>query len=99
MHSALSRATTLRNAIAGMVRRSTAVVLVGSTLFFAMPFRLLQAEHLCHRPGYTTLLTAGMLHVGTTEMDGVPGVTQCFIPPGATYEYGFRASLAGTYCE
>ena len=29
--------------------------------------------------------------------DGVPGVTQCAIQPGATMVYGLRASNAGTY--
>ena len=39
----------------------------------------------------------GMLHVGTPFADGVPGVSQCLVPPGDSLRYTFRASLPGTY--
>jgi hypothetical protein len=39
----------------------------------------------------------GMHQRGTPFMDGVPGVTQCAIPPGTTLSYRFTADQAGTY--
>ena len=45
----------------------------------------------------TTMHWHGMLQVGTVDADGVPGMTQCLIPPGGTVVYFFRASLSGTY--
>lgn len=39
----------------------------------------------------------GQLLVGTPFADGVPGVTQCLIPPGGALQYTFRAALPGTY--
>ncbi len=45
----------------------------------------------------TTLHWHGMLTVLTPFSDGVPGATQCQIMPGATMEYGFRASNVGTF--
>jgi FtsP/CotA-like multicopper oxidase with cupredoxin domain len=38
----------------------------------------------------------GFLQTGTNHMDGVPGVTQCAIAPGASMVYTFRAELYGT---
>ena len=39
----------------------------------------------------------GQLQVGTPYADGVPGLSQCLIPPNATLRYGFRASSSGTF--
>ncbi|KAL7422406.1 hypothetical protein Q5752_003052 [Cryptotrichosporon argae] len=41
----------------------------------------------------------GFLQNGTQYMDGVPGVTQCLIPPGGTFTYDFivDAQQYGTY--
>lgn len=44
----------------------------------------------------TSLHWHGLLQTGTPEMDGVPSVTQCPIPPGATYVYRFQATLYGS---
>ncbi|KAL4994515.1 multicopper oxidase-domain-containing protein [Aspergillus recurvatus] len=38
----------------------------------------------------------GIWQRGTNQQDGVPGVTQCPIPPGQTYTYRFRATQYGT---
>ncbi|KAH8662594.1 multicopper oxidase-domain-containing protein [Xylariales sp. PMI_506] len=38
----------------------------------------------------------GFLQEGTPFMDGVPGVSQCPIPPGSSFTYKFQASLYGT---
>lgn len=38
----------------------------------------------------------GFLHHGKPWEDGVPGVTQCPIPPGKSYTYSFEAELYGT---
>ena len=45
----------------------------------------------------TTVHWHGIIHVGTGYADGVPGVTQCLIPPFGALQYSFRASRAGTY--
>lgn len=37
----------------------------------------------------TSIHWHGFFQNGTTEMDGAPGVTQCGIPPGATFTYNF----------
>jgi hypothetical protein len=44
----------------------------------------------------TSMHWHGFLQTGTNQMDGVPGVTQCAIAPGATMTYTFRAELYGT---
>ncbi|KAG9240701.1 laccase precursor [Calycina marina] len=44
----------------------------------------------------TTIHWHGMRQLGTSEADGVPGVTQCPIAPGETYTYRFHASQHGT---
>lgn len=38
-----------------------------------------------------------MRQEGTGFMDGVPGVTQCPIPPGATFTYRYKVTSFGTY--
>ncbi|CAG8957707.1 hypothetical protein HYFRA_00000042 [Hymenoscyphus fraxineus] len=38
----------------------------------------------------------GILQKGSPWMDGVPGVTQCPIPPGGTFTYSFIADLYGS---
>ncbi|KAL4930442.1 oxidoreductase tpcJ [Aspergillus undulatus] len=38
----------------------------------------------------------GIWQRGTNQYDGVPGVTQCPIPPGSTFTYRFRATQYGT---
>ena len=45
----------------------------------------------------TSIHWHGMQNVGTPFSDGVPGLSQCGIPPNATLTYGFRANQAGTY--
>jgi len=45
----------------------------------------------------TTVHWHGQLQVLTPYADGVPGVTQCAIPPGGRLTYAVRASVAGTY--
>lgn len=44
----------------------------------------------------TSMHWHGFLQTGMNEMDGVPGVTQCPIAPGASMTYNFRAELYGT---
>ena len=44
----------------------------------------------------TSMHWHGFLQTGTNHMDGVPGVTQCAIAPGASMVYTFRAELYGT---
>lgn len=39
----------------------------------------------------------GMYMNGSNEMDGVPAVTQCPIPPGASFTYNFTVNQNGTY--
>jgi len=39
----------------------------------------------------------GQHHVATPYMDGVPYVSQCPIPPGATFQYNYIATEAGTH--
>ncbi|KAL4959704.1 oxidoreductase tpcJ [Aspergillus stella-maris] len=38
----------------------------------------------------------GIWQRGTNQYDGVPGITQCPIPPGQTFTYRFRATQYGT---
>ncbi|KUJ19252.1 uncharacterized protein LY89DRAFT_612848 [Mollisia scopiformis] len=38
----------------------------------------------------------GLLQKGTQYMDGVPGISQCPIPPNGTFTYTFNADLYGT---
>ena len=45
----------------------------------------------------TTLHWHGQSQVMTPFNDGVPSMTQCAIQPGATMNYAFRASNAGTF--
>jgi FtsP/CotA-like multicopper oxidase with cupredoxin domain len=44
----------------------------------------------------TTIHWHGLRQLGTLEMDGVNGVTQCPIAPGDSYTYKFRAMQYGT---
>lgn len=44
----------------------------------------------------TTIHWHGIHHKGTNDMDGVPGVSECAIVPGASKTYEFRASSYGT---
>ena len=44
----------------------------------------------------TSLHWHGLLQQGTPYMDGVPGTTQCPIPPNSSFTYRFRADLYGT---
>jgi FtsP/CotA-like multicopper oxidase with cupredoxin domain len=44
----------------------------------------------------TSMHWHGFLQTETNHMDGVPGVTQCAIAPGASMVYTFRAELYGT---
>ncbi|KAI9227188.1 MAG: Cupredoxin [Piptocephalis tieghemiana] len=44
-----------------------------------------------------TLHFHGITQHGTPSADGVPGVSQIAIPPGATYEYRWRAQNSGTH--
>jgi FtsP/CotA-like multicopper oxidase with cupredoxin domain len=44
----------------------------------------------------TTIHWHGLRQLGTMEMDGVNGVTQCPIAPGDTFTYTFRAMQYGT---
>ena len=39
----------------------------------------------------------GLFQNGTNEMDGAVWVTQCPIPPGATFTYNFTVDQPGTY--
>ncbi|KAJ8535278.1 hypothetical protein ON010_g13460 [Phytophthora cinnamomi] len=45
----------------------------------------------------TCLHWHGMKQLGTQEMDGVSGFTQCFIEPNATAVYRFKPDKAGTF--
>uniref|UniRef100_A0A060T8I1 ARAD1D06952p n=1 Tax=Blastobotrys adeninivorans TaxID=409370 RepID=A0A060T8I1_BLAAD len=45
----------------------------------------------------TTMHFHGLAQNGTNFMDGVPGVTQCSIPPGSSYTYNFTLTEWGTY--
>ncbi|KAF8861398.1 hypothetical protein BDZ45DRAFT_800116 [Acephala macrosclerotiorum] len=44
----------------------------------------------------TALHWHGLLQHGTQYMDGVPGISQCPIPPNGTFTYTFNADLYGT---
>ncbi|KAK7204664.1 hypothetical protein BZA70DRAFT_299456 [Myxozyma melibiosi] len=39
----------------------------------------------------------GVHHRGSNSMDGVPGVTQCGIPPGHSFTYKFTVNQSGTF--
>ncbi|MCJ1444668.1 MAG: hypothetical protein MMC23_005170 [Stictis urceolatum] len=45
----------------------------------------------------TSIHWHGFFQQGTPYMDGVPGTTQCPIPPGGSMTYNFLASRSGTY--
>ncbi|XP_020282036.1 laccase-2-like [Pseudomyrmex gracilis] len=45
----------------------------------------------------TTMHWHGQHHLTTPYMDGVPYISQCPIPPGATFRYNFIATEAGTH--
>ncbi|KAK9460705.1 Cupredoxin [Lipomyces oligophaga] len=45
----------------------------------------------------TSLHFHGIHHYGSNEMDGVPGVTQCGVPPGHSFEYRFKLDQSGTF--
>jgi iron transport multicopper oxidase len=45
----------------------------------------------------TTLHWHGQLQRGSTTMDGVMGITQCAIAPGASMTYTFKADPPGTF--
>ncbi|KYQ58207.1 Laccase-4, partial [Trachymyrmex zeteki] len=45
----------------------------------------------------TTMHWHGQHHVATPYMDGVPYVSQCPIPSGATFQYNYIATEAGTH--
>ncbi|XP_018402155.1 PREDICTED: laccase-4-like [Cyphomyrmex costatus] len=45
----------------------------------------------------TTMHWHGQHHIDTPYMDGVPYVSQCPIPPGATFQYNYIATEAGTH--
>jgi len=47
-------------------------------------------------PEGTSLHWHGLLQKASQWMDGVPGVSQCPIPPGGTFTYTFQADLYGT---
>ncbi|KAI2472274.1 putative multicopper oxidase [Annulohypoxylon bovei var. microspora] len=47
-------------------------------------------------PEGTAIHWHGFLQTGTPWMDGVPGVSQCPIPPGSSFTYRFRAELYGS---
>ncbi|CAF3144343.1 unnamed protein product, partial [Rotaria sp. Silwood2] len=44
----------------------------------------------------TTVHWHGMFQIGTPDMDGAVGITQCAIPPSGEMTYRFRAYPAGT---
>lgn len=44
----------------------------------------------------TSMHWHGFLQTGTNAQDGVPGITQCPIPPGSSFTYTFRATLYGS---
>lgn len=49
-------------------------------------------------PNATTIHCHGLFQNGTNWMDGVPGITQCPIPPGRSFLYNFTVdSQYGTY--
>ena len=48
-------------------------------------------------PQETTIHWHGQTQRGTNNMDGVPGVTQAAIQPGASFVYDFRAEPAGSF--
>ncbi|KAK4466554.1 multicopper oxidase [Cladorrhinum samala] len=48
-------------------------------------------------PRNTTIHWHGIHQTGTPWSDGVPGLSQKFIPPGKTFVYKFKASPAGTF--
>ncbi|RMZ78737.1 hypothetical protein DV737_g3767, partial [Chaetothyriales sp. CBS 132003] len=48
------------------------------------------------RSNATSVHWHGVWQRGSVEYDGVPGVTQCPIPPGKTFTYKFRAYQYGT---
>ncbi|KAJ2848255.1 ferroxidase fet3 [Coemansia brasiliensis] len=45
----------------------------------------------------TSLHAHGFHQVGTTYFDGVPGVTECGIPPNGTFTYEYNTTQTGTY--
>ncbi|KAN0093790.1 Ferroxidase [Hyaloscypha variabilis] len=45
----------------------------------------------------TSLHFHGIYQTGTSAMDGPSGVTQCPIPPGASFTYDFVVNQSGTY--
>ncbi|KAJ2846762.1 ferroxidase fet3 [Coemansia brasiliensis] len=45
----------------------------------------------------TSLHAHGFHQVGTTYFDGVPGVTECGIPPNGTFTYEYNITQTGTY--
>ncbi|KAL4114127.1 hypothetical protein PRIC2_014807 [Phytophthora ramorum] len=45
----------------------------------------------------TCLHWHGLKQLGTQEMDGVSGITQCYIPPNATAVYHFTPDKAGSF--
>ncbi len=47
-------------------------------------------------PEGTAMHWHGILQKGTQYMDGVPGISQCPIPPNGTFTYTFTADLYGT---
>lgn len=46
---------------------------------------------------HTSLHWHGMRQAETWFMDGVPGLTQCPIPPGGSFVYRFKAEPVGTH--
>ena len=44
----------------------------------------------------TSLHFHGIYQTSSTEMDGVPGVTQCSISPGSSFTYNFTINQPGT---
>ena len=47
----------------------------------------------------TTLHFHGLYQNGTNHMDGVPGATQCPIPPNSSMTYNFTIEQAGTVSQ
>ncbi|KIX07946.1 uncharacterized protein Z518_02600 [Rhinocladiella mackenziei CBS 650.93] len=45
----------------------------------------------------TSIHFHGLFMNGTNHMDGVPGTTQCPVPPGASFTYNFTVIQPGTY--
>lgn len=45
----------------------------------------------------TSIHFHGLVQNGTIESDGVPGITQCPIPPGKSYTYKWQAQQMGTF--